>query len=439
METGDNRLKYGKRMVRNAAAVFIIIIVLLTFFSKTINNYLLPEVESRSPWNGYLNYEVKASGSVKSSAETQKIIARGSWYVTDVMVKEGDKVSEGDVLAAVDTGLALLDIQKAEFELRRLEGELKTYIDTYKPIDVRSYEDEVRRAEKAVEDQKVNLDIIISLYAESVDATGEASSDMKLRLNQETQRYESLKLDYAAKLRLLDQKRAEAEGQEEIYNRTVEEKQTAIRLKSLDIENMKNLLPPDNRITAPADCVIKSVNIVPGQTCSNQQVIFEYAAGGSKLTIEWMLNAAKAELLEEGDPVEFSIRGRASLSWKGKVGEKEFSSRDGMYLYKAEIPADGDKLVEGMGVEVRASRSRGEYSVIVPRSALSKYQNRDCVFILKQRQGALGEENYVEAVTVSIVDTDDLNAAVNGDLRPQDKVVTLSSKPLSSGMQVKLR
>ena len=36
------RLQYRKRMVKKAALVFFGIVLLLTFFSKTINNMLLP-------------------------------------------------------------------------------------------------------------------------------------------------------------------------------------------------------------------------------------------------------------------------------------------------------------------------------------------------------------------------------------------------------------
>lgn len=67
-----------KKIVRNAAIIFITVVVLLTFFSKTINNFLLPEVEYGSPRSGTLTKEITAQGEV-IPLKTETVNAYGSW------------------------------------------------------------------------------------------------------------------------------------------------------------------------------------------------------------------------------------------------------------------------------------------------------------------------------------------------------------------------
>ena len=61
------------------------------------------------------------------------------------------------------------------------------------------------------------------------------------------------------------------------------------------------------------------------------------------------------------------------------------------------------------------------------------------MFVLKERYGALGKEHYVEAVKISVIEQDDFHSAITGALSPQDKVVSMSTKALEDGAQVKLR
>lgn len=564
MDNAEHHTGKVKRMILQAAVVFLIVMILLTFFSKTINHYLLPEVECKNPMSGYLTYEVKAAGEVNASS-TRKIIASGEWLVKSISVEEGERVAQGAVLCEVDTAASELALRNTELELLKLKNSRRNYVETYTGIDLTTYEEDVLRAEAVLEEEKADLKIVLALFdsdvqqtlgdalkkkdavvqayadaealfrrkveeaAEKKDAyergvkekelavhvqklqigmfqeteafmTGDAynaqlqslrlelmklendlknykdafedidttpyeeaaqkaflealdairgfeklsesyaeTSEMKLRLNDANRKVEAAMNDYADKRKNLERKNAEAVAEKNAFNRTVGERDREIALKSLELENRRSLIPPDGTIVAPVDCTIRHISIEIGQTTISQQALFEYIAGHSKMAITWMLNPAQAEMLGEGDAVTFTIRGQTYPVWKGKVERKEFSSREGMYLYTSEIPQDGESLLEGMGIEVRATRSDGQYPLVVPKSALAKQDNRDCIFLLKQRRGALGEEYYVEAVPVSVTETDDLNAAISGDIKPEDKVVTLSTKALANGVQVKLR
>lgn len=565
METEGKQLQSRKRAIRKAALVFLGIVLLLTFFSKTINNMLLPEVECTVPWSGYLSYSIRASGEIKAQY-THRIFAQGSWHMTDVLVEEGDSVTAGDVLAIVDMDDVSLEIQRKEYEVQRLQNDLAQYQATFRGVDLEESENQVQKARAAAEDAKASLDIILALFDDDVQKTIKAAqeerdravreceaayakleeqkaeiekleaqynrtveekkmailvkdrelkyfsdnnentmpddlfglqynqlrlelkrlendlenyintfelpditvreeafnqslkavteaeanlrkvtesyaveSEFRIRLNEAQKRYDDALILVEDSIKALDKKKAEARAEQQIYNQTVYEKKTGIQLAMLELEQMKKYQPLDGKLVAPMDATVRTVNIEKGQACSQQQMLFELIGNDSKLSVQWMLNPAKAELLGTGDDVTFRIMGEKTELLKGKVNSKEFSSEKGLYLFTSDIPAGSGGVREGMAVEITASRSSAEYPTIVPNSSISTQGGANYVYVLKERYGALGREYYVEAVNVGVIEHDDFYTAISGGLSPQDKVVSMSTKALQDGAQVRLR
>ena len=60
----ENRSK-RKEWVKNAAIVFLIILLLLTFFSNTIQNYSLPEVATQYVESGSITAKIRGLGVVE--------------------------------------------------------------------------------------------------------------------------------------------------------------------------------------------------------------------------------------------------------------------------------------------------------------------------------------------------------------------------------------
>ena len=95
--------KSGKRRdwVKNAAIVFLTIMLILTFFSNTIMNYSLPEVAIQYIQSGTITSKVRGTGTVQSSSLYNVKVAE-SRKVTSVEVKTGDTVQVGDVICYLD-------------------------------------------------------------------------------------------------------------------------------------------------------------------------------------------------------------------------------------------------------------------------------------------------------------------------------------------------
>ena len=117
--------------VKNVAIIFLIVLLLLTFFSNTILNYSLPEVSVQYASYDSITNAIKVSGTVKANesyvvtydeadkdsnttevGQTRKIVS--------VYVKQGTVVAIGDPIIALKGG-ATKELEEAEKSLRELE------------------------------------------------------------------------------------------------------------------------------------------------------------------------------------------------------------------------------------------------------------------------------------------------------------------------------
>ncbi len=83
--------------VKNAAIIFLAVLLVLTFFSNTILNRSLPEVAAQYPISGSINLKIRGSGAV-SANQTQKVSIAESRKVKGVAIRAGDVVEEGQAL-----------------------------------------------------------------------------------------------------------------------------------------------------------------------------------------------------------------------------------------------------------------------------------------------------------------------------------------------------
>ncbi|MDE7222624.1 MAG: HlyD family efflux transporter periplasmic adaptor subunit [Acetatifactor sp.] len=94
-----------REWVKNAAIVFLIILLLLTFFSNTIQNYSLPEVATQYVETGSITAKIRGMGVVESGDPYSVKIAQSEVReVTSVEVRAGDKVEAGQVICYLVEG-----------------------------------------------------------------------------------------------------------------------------------------------------------------------------------------------------------------------------------------------------------------------------------------------------------------------------------------------
>lgn len=423
-----------KKIVRNAAIIFITIVVLLTFFSKTINNFLLPEVEYGSPRSGTLTKEITAQGEV-IPLNTETVNAFGSWKVTDIKVKEGTTVKKGDILATIDLSDMNMEIREKELDLLKMENALKLYQNGAQAIDLEQYSDDVQLAQNAVKKAEKKLDEQKNLF--SNDAVALES------VNEAEEQLDNAKREYEQKLKLMKQKQDEIKKNGEDYNTTFKEKQAEIQVCKLELENMKKDSSQGGMIKSPVNGVIKNISIEKGAITNGGQQLFDIIKKEAGTYIKWTLDSKSAGEIDKRADITFSTTEPEKLEFSGTIKNKKYLVDEGLYEYTAEIKQDKENTVSmeiGQKVDVLIKKSSKPHPMLVPNSSVTKEAGKSCIYVVKTKDGILGEENYVQKEEVTVEETDDFYSAITGGgVTEEDKIVSFSSKPLSDKIQVKLR
>lgn len=116
-----NEQNAGKRRewVKNAAIIFLVILLILTFFSNTIMNYSLPEVATQYVQRGSITAKVRGTGNVEAT-DPYNVMVKESRVIASVAVKQGDQVEKDQVLYYLEDAESE-ELTKAEEELEDLK------------------------------------------------------------------------------------------------------------------------------------------------------------------------------------------------------------------------------------------------------------------------------------------------------------------------------
>ena len=110
-----------REWVKNAAIIFLAVMLVLTFFSNTILNRTLPEVVTRYVEPGSIDAKVRISGTV-AARENYDVIIDQTRKVAAVNVRVGQEVHTGDLLFTLEPGDSE-ELEAAKKELQQYQIE----------------------------------------------------------------------------------------------------------------------------------------------------------------------------------------------------------------------------------------------------------------------------------------------------------------------------
>ena len=271
-----------REWVKNAIIIFLIIMLLLTFFSNTIMNWSLPEVSAKYVESGTLSEQIRGSGEVKAN-QTYELKMGETRKIASVEVKAGDTVEKGQViykledsdseeLAAAEKALRAakksyeeallsvgydyrsdeLDIEKQEEDLALLKAELpkiSEYSAAYEKAKdkVRDIESEIKGLER---DKKEYSDVLTILAEEDYASLSPADYAKITKAKDELESAEKAKKATEDKIKEYEGEIASGGNQSAINSakRAVEDKELAIDqvLQSISDEYLKE--EPDQSV-----------------------------------------------------------------------------------------------------------------------------------------------------------------------------------------------
>lgn len=115
----ENAASKRRDWIKNVAIIFLVIMLILTFFSNTIMNYSLPEVATQYVQRGSITAKIRGTGNVEAT-DPYNVVVKESRVISSVAVKQGDEVEKDQILYYLEDSESD-ELKKAQEELENLE------------------------------------------------------------------------------------------------------------------------------------------------------------------------------------------------------------------------------------------------------------------------------------------------------------------------------
>lgn len=364
-ENGTKR----KEWVKNAAIVFLIILLLLTFFSNTIQNYSLPEVATQYVESGSITAKIRGMGVVESG-DPYNVKIKEVRQVSSVEVKVGDKVEKGQVLCYLtEEDSQELDQAKTELEQKQQALE-KAQFNFEKQLLTSSYDVSIMQNAGNTGSVSGYLNQIYTAKSEMEAAQDKvdewtlviANIDRQLAFNPysvDVSKETKAVNEAQAALNAINNDLTGARNWLTSLDAQIEQEKAAISVSSGDASKLANLV--SQRLTANQNVInLESRQRAADQTLKNAQAALDAKKGTTDLNNVLNQQKAFAELSLGNAKDFFELKKKAYDELIKNIGDTYALSEasDAIALAQKEVEdaqAKVDKLVTGaMGSEVTA-------------------------------------------------------------------------------------
>ena len=333
--------------VKNAAIIFLAVMLVLTFFSNTFMNHSLAEVATQSVTNGSITAKVRGTGTVESNGSYQ-VKAGATREIRAVMVKEGQEVNQGDVLFVLGEGPSE-ELDAATENLRQLQLSYQRTAVNMPSFDYSLDERNIEKAKetlasaqaaensaKAALEQNANVpEAELKAAQARLDSANQALTDARAELQTRYDAAMILRDQAQARLQeLLNNKPEEPEeGSEEdsSYQQQLAAAQAELDAANALLESLDPSVDPTVKAAqAEADAAQEALDASlnragPYAESYNQAVEARKAAEDELFTLEYNLNQAKIQNNKTAAAAALELQDMAQQIEKAKKQLAELS------------------------------------------------------------------------------------------------------------------
>ena len=333
--------------VKNAAIIFLAVMLVLTFFSNTFMNHSLAEVATQSVTNGSITAKVRGTGTVESNGSYQ-VKAGATREIRAVMVKEGQEVNQGDVLFVLGEGPSE-ELDAATENLRQLQLSYQRTAVNMPSFDYSLDERNIEKAKetlasaqaaensaKAALEQNANVpEAELKAAQARLDSANQALTDARAELQTRYDAAMILRDQAQARLQeLLNNKPEEPEeGSEEdsSYQQQLAAAQAELDAANALLESLDPSVDPTVKAAqAEADAAQEALDAIlnragPYAESYNQAVEARKAAEDELFTLEYNLNQTKIQNNKTAAAAALELQDMAQQIEKAKKELAELS------------------------------------------------------------------------------------------------------------------
>lgn len=199
-----------------------------------------------------------------------------------------------------------------------------------------------------------------------------------------------------------------------------------------EVDRLSHLMYGGAILVAPVDGIISEVLAKPGDTVSG--AAFRLSPASSGLIVRAAVTEDQIEYLRSGVEASFQLSGDAKANAGVAVLSGVSPAATG---YEASFTLPDGVGSIGQAVSLTVTQDTETYDMRVPLGAIVDNDGIKGVYRIRTGQSVLGEMEYAEFVTVTVIETDAQYAAISASLSDQDQVIVSSSKPLSANDRVR--
>ncbi len=420
-----------------AFAVFFVLMLVCTVVSKSIYAYQLPMVSTVMPEEKYVEHLVEAEGIVAAGGERAVNYFPGL-RVDAVLVHVGDRVEEGDVLLQIDLEDLKEFIDQKKDEIAKVELQINAILEN-QALEQQKKDLELARAR---EDYDTTARLEDTYIGRAAQEYAQIEEDWKeLMDGQEDEAIKDALQSAAYGEADAKAKRDEAVKQAE---RRVEDILMPDQASSdLDIAKLEKeallsqigeyqkIIDGQGIITAPFGGVVTAVYVqVGGRTSDTAVMLISDESLPCQLKI--FLDKEQKKYVGLGDLVSIKLEGKSN-KLEGTIDYlAESVGVPGSYEALVNLPENTG--IPGLSGRVSRSEPGEKHRLCIPPSAVYEKYDTNFVYVLKEREGILGQEYYIDEAIVRVIDKNEVWAAIdNGVLAKDSKVIISSTKEFKKG------
>lgn len=421
--------------------IFLAFMVVCTLVSKSVYAYRLPMVGVVMPESKYVEHKVEAQGIVVAGGEKPFTYLPGL-RIASMPVRVGDRVEEGDVLFQIDLEDLGEMMQEKEREIHRLSLQVDTILEN-RAIQEQKKELELARAREdydtaaRLQDTQVGRAMESYVQAEN-DLEEEAGQGQDDALKDALQSAAYGEAD--AKAQRDEALRQAGRKVEDILlpddaTADLETARLEISAVSDGLSSLQQIAESQGVVRAPFGGVITQILVgAGGRTGDTALMLISDDTLPCRLKVT--LDKEQKKYISLGDPVSVKLEGEK------KELEEEVAylaqSRESSEIYEALTELPEGVGIPGMSGSISRSEQGERHRLCLPVSALHEKDKRYSVYVLKEREGILGQEYYVDEVSVRVLDQNDNWAAIEeGALDTQSRVIVSATKEIRTGETVR--
>ena len=436
-EASDKKKATRKDRIKTVIIIFLVIMLILTFFSNTIMNHSLSQVSVQYVTSGEITPKVRGTGQAEVT-NPFKVTISGTRTVRLVAVKVGDNVQKGDMIYRLRK-TSSTELEEARKNLATLETEYEKdmFSGALSDSDIYRIRQGNWRSTDAMQSQLsdvngrlANAEANVASAknkVNSITGTGKKAQKEKAAAEATLSTWENaVETITAEREKLIESISAEIDLHAK-YEQIEEAREEVEALEKKDTRT---------KVTAPISGKIVSLNYSAGDETSQDTEAAVIQPEGSALTVHFSVSKEQAANLKTGTPAE------AQNAWyyddfsaRLEAINRDPENKDNRILVFSVVCPE---VEAGDNIGLTVPQNSVYYDYIVPNSAIHEDNQGKFILIVESKQSPLGNRYVASRVNVDVLASDESVSAISAILLGYEYVITNATKPVSAGEQVRL-